>query len=157
MIVPGRNYELLGVDQCADAQTLRKAFHRLSKALHPDTTSLPIDEAEYRFRKVCEAYELLSDPIRREAYDESLKNEPVNKDSFGMDSSFYKISSKKTIYQTGYRRPLSGGELFSLLLLCIALLISLMLGIWLALINGMELQVTPSWLIINQFLVISLS
>ena len=44
------------------------------------------------------------------------------------------------------RRPLSGGELFSLLLLCMALCMSLLLGIGFAVLDGKELQVSPSWL-----------
>ena len=62
----------MGVSSSVDGITLRRAFRRLSKALHPDTTSLPIDEAARKFQQVCEAYELLSDPIRRKAYDDSL-------------------------------------------------------------------------------------
>ena len=75
-------YEILGVEATADLQTLKKAFHRLSKMLHPDTTLLPIDEAAKQFRQVCEAYQLLSDPISRGLYDKTLKDEAVATDIY---------------------------------------------------------------------------
>ena len=44
----------------ADALTLRQAFRRRSKALHPDTTALPAAEAARQFQQLREAYDLLS-------------------------------------------------------------------------------------------------
>ena len=38
-------YERLGVSRSADADSLRQAFRRLSKAVHPDTTRLPAQDA----------------------------------------------------------------------------------------------------------------
>ena len=46
----------------------------------------------------------------------------------------------------GQRRPLSGGEWFSLVLLSVALLLSLVLGLGVALAQGRDWQVSPSWL-----------
>ena len=72
-MTPSSNcYELLGVSPSANNAELRKAFRQLSKRLHPDTTSLPRDEATRQFQKVCEAYDLLSDPVLRADYDLSL-------------------------------------------------------------------------------------
>ena len=146
-------YEVLEVAPTADLQTLKKEFHRLSKILHPDTTLLPIDEAARRFRDVCEAYEYLSDPLKREAYDNLLKK-PIplrNQDSEQIDRVERNTFNKG--YGIGNRRPLSGGELFSLLLLCIALVVSLLLGIGFALLDGKELQVSPSWLMSNKSII----
>jgi len=139
-------YELLGVTQSADTETLRNAFRRLSKELHPDTTSLPTDEAAYRFQEVREAYELLSDPIQRDAYDKSLGEvcTPNLKNSFGSTN----ISSIK-LQTLEVRRSLSGGEWFSLLLLVVTLLISLLLALCFAFAQGRELQSLPSWLIVD--------
>ena len=39
------HYERLGVGRGVDAETLRRAFRRLSKSVHPDTTTLPAAEA----------------------------------------------------------------------------------------------------------------
>jgi molecular chaperone DnaJ len=60
-------YELLGVARDADEQTIKKAFRRLARQLHPDVSEEP--EAEARFREVTEAYEVLSNSETRALYD----------------------------------------------------------------------------------------
>ena len=60
-------YELLGVARDADDATIKKAFRRLARELHPDVSSEP--ETEIRFREVTEAYEVLSSSERRALYD----------------------------------------------------------------------------------------
>ena len=72
MTISTNLYDLLGVPQSADGITIRKAYCSLSKALHPDTTQLPKDEAAKKFQEVCDAYELLADPNLRRAYDATL-------------------------------------------------------------------------------------
>ena len=69
------HYERLGVSPQADAEALRQAFRRLSKTLHPDTTTRPATEASRDFRLLREAYDLLADPQRRRRYDEQLQLE----------------------------------------------------------------------------------
>ncbi len=150
MTVSRSAYELLGVVETADLQNIKKAFHRLSKLLHPDTTLLPVDEAASQFRQICEAYEVLSDPIKREAYDKTLEKRNWIIDQDPEQLEIFSSSSAKSIVTDGNRRPFSGGELFSLLLLCIALCISLLLAIMFAVLDGKELQVRPSWLQTNQ-------
>ena len=75
MTPPSNCYELLGVSTSANNAELRKAFRQLSKQLHPDTTSLPSDEATRQFQSVCEAYDLLSDPVLRANYDLFIEKE----------------------------------------------------------------------------------
>jgi molecular chaperone DnaJ len=60
-------YELLGVARDADDVTIKKAFRRLARELHPDVSTEP--ETEIRFREVTEAYEVLSSSERRALYD----------------------------------------------------------------------------------------
>jgi molecular chaperone DnaJ len=60
-------YELLGIDRTADEQTLKKAFRRLARQLHPDVSTEP--DAEVQFREVTEAYEVLSNSETRALYD----------------------------------------------------------------------------------------
>src|ERR671938_735530 len=60
-------YEVLGVARDADEQTLKKAFRRLARQLHPDVSQEP--DAEARFREISEAYEVLSTSETRALYD----------------------------------------------------------------------------------------
>jgi molecular chaperone DnaJ len=60
-------YAVLGVPAEADAETIRKAFRSLARALHPDVNDA--SDAEERFRDVAEAYQVLSRPGRKRLYD----------------------------------------------------------------------------------------
>ncbi len=62
-------YELLGVDQDASVATIKKAYRRKAKELHPDRNPKSKEKATEKFRKVSEAYEVLSDPDKRAQYD----------------------------------------------------------------------------------------
>ena len=146
-MTPSSNcYELLGVSTSANNAELRKAFRQLSKQLHPDTTSLPSDEATRQFQNVCEAYDLLSDPVLRANYDLSIQkdNYLTNQKT---ESNLTNIEPAQFSKSIGVRRPFSGGELFSLLLLVTAIVLSLALGVFIAFSRGLNLDFTPSWMI----------
>ncbi|MGZ3585735.1 MAG: molecular chaperone DnaJ [Candidatus Limnocylindrales bacterium] len=60
-------YEILGVARSASDEEIKKAFRRLAQQWHPDvSTDAAADE---RFKELNEAYQVLSDPQRRQAYD----------------------------------------------------------------------------------------
>ena len=61
-------YALLGVEPDATTAQIKKAYRKLARLHHPDTN--PGDpQAAARFREITEAYDTLTDPDRREAYD----------------------------------------------------------------------------------------
>jgi len=60
-------YEILGVPRDASEEEIRRAFRRLALQYHPDRNKSP--EAEEIFKEINEAYQVLSDPEKRAAYD----------------------------------------------------------------------------------------
>jgi hypothetical protein len=64
---PKGYYARLGVEPSVTQDTIKAAYRRLAKQLHPDKNSSP--EANARFQALTEAYQTLSDPEARNAYD----------------------------------------------------------------------------------------
>jgi molecular chaperone DnaJ len=61
-------YQLLGVERGAGEAEIKKGVRRLARELHPDVNSHD-PEAEEKFKRAAQAYEVLSDPERRRVYD----------------------------------------------------------------------------------------
>src|SRR5271156_6317562 len=62
-------YETLGVSRTAKEDEIRKTYRKLARKYHPDLN--PGDKSsEERFKKVQEAYDILSDPKKRQVYDQ---------------------------------------------------------------------------------------
>ena len=60
-------YEVLGVERGADDAAIKRAFRKLAQQWHPDVNTDA--EAQERFKEINEAYQVLSDPQRRQQYD----------------------------------------------------------------------------------------
>ncbi len=138
-------YKILGVNENASNHELRKAFCKLSIELHPDTTSLEIDDAKSKFQEVLEAYENLNNSNLRKIYDDKLKANSFSKNNTNVLNNLIMDSSKQNL--VGNRRPFSNGELFSLFLLVMIISISLLFSIFIASFTGKELDTIPIWLI----------
>jgi molecular chaperone DnaJ len=67
-------YQLLGVSRDADQETIKRAYRRLARQLHPDVN--PDPATQERFKEVTAAYEVLSDPEKRRMYD--LGGDPLS-------------------------------------------------------------------------------
>ena len=67
MPVANDYYGILGVRRDAGAEEIKKAYRRLARELHPDVN--PDPQLQERFKEVTQAYEVLSDPEKRQMYD----------------------------------------------------------------------------------------
>lgn len=67
----GRDYySILGVPKgCADEDRLRKAYRKLAMQWHPDKNANNKDVATAKFQEISEAYDVLSDPKKKQVYD----------------------------------------------------------------------------------------
>ena len=140
-------YKILGVHENATNHELRKAFCKLSIELHPDTTSLEIDDAKSKFQEVLEAYENLNNSHLRKIYDEKLKEKSRSQNKINTNVLNNLIIDSNNKNLIGNRRPFSNGEMFSLFLLIVIIFISLICSIFIASFTGKELDTIPIWLI----------
>ncbi len=92
--VPRDPYQVLGVGRDADETTIKKAFRKLARELHPDVNAHD-PQAEDKFKEAAEAYEILNDADRRSTYDryghEGLRSggSAPNFDGFGSISDLF--------------------------------------------------------------------
>ncbi len=63
-------YKVLGIARTASEVEIKKSYRRLAMKYHPDRNKDNPEQAEIRFKEVKEAYEVLSDPKKRSAYDQ---------------------------------------------------------------------------------------
>ena len=140
-------YKILGVNENASNHELRKAFCKLSIELHPDTTSLELEDAKNKFHKVLEAYENLNNSNLRKIYDEKLRLNSKKPNKTDLDALNTLVTNGNNQQLVGNRRPFPNGEMFSLLLLIIIIFISLIFAIFFAFLTGKEIESIPTWLL----------
>jgi DnaJ-class molecular chaperone len=74
-VSPRDFYEVLGVGKDASADDIRSAYRRLALKYHPDKNP-GNKQAEEKFKELAQAYEVLSDPAQRSAYDDRDRADP---------------------------------------------------------------------------------
>ncbi|MBX3029803.1 MAG: molecular chaperone DnaJ [Chloroflexi bacterium] len=79
-------YDILGVPRGASDEDLKRAFRKLAQQWHPDVSREP--GADERFKEINEAYQVLSDPQRRQAYDTFGRAGVGGADGFGPFGGF---------------------------------------------------------------------
>lgn len=97
-------YEVLGVGREASDAEIKRAFRALARELHPDVSSAP--DSEQQFRRVAEAYEVLSDPDRRATYDR-FGHAGLRKGGF--EPTFADFGSLADVFAAFFGEDLLGG------------------------------------------------
>ncbi|MGB3513200.1 MAG: DnaJ domain-containing protein, partial [Microcoleaceae cyanobacterium] len=64
-------YEVIGVSKDATLEQIKKAYYNLARQYHPDVNPGDINAAE-KFKEINSVYEILSDPLKRSQYDNTL-------------------------------------------------------------------------------------
>jgi DnaJ-class molecular chaperone len=63
-------YAVLGLSRDTSSEEIKRAFRQLASRYHPDHNPGNIEEAEAKFKEINEAYEILSDRLKRWQYDQ---------------------------------------------------------------------------------------
>ena len=72
-------FKILGISKNATDKEIKSAFRKLARQFHPDLH--PYDEkAEFEFKEINEAYEILSDKDKKKSYDCLLYTSPSPRD-----------------------------------------------------------------------------
>ena len=86
------HYEILGVSKESDDNEIKKAYRKLSLQYHPDRN--PSEDANSRFQEINEAFEVLSDPEKRNQYNMELQFGQRGPNPFGgMEQDMQDINS----------------------------------------------------------------
>jgi DnaJ-class molecular chaperone len=112
--MPGDYYEILGVQRDANKAEVKTAFRKLARELHPDVNDHD-PEAEEKFKAAAEAYEVLSDPERRRAYDiyghEGLRGAGAAPGGFGSVEDIFQAFFSGNFGFEVRRGPMRGQDL----------------------------------------------
>ncbi|MGJ3248597.1 MAG: tetratricopeptide repeat protein [Elainellaceae cyanobacterium] len=92
-------YEILGVPRRASLAEIKKAYRRLARQYHPDVNPSSRTAVE-KFQRLNQIYEVLSDPVRRARYDQSI--------SGGAVEESHQATTAVEFYQRGIEKTRAG-------------------------------------------------
>lgn len=73
-------FEVLNVSENAELEVVQASYKALVKKYHPDTTKLDKEVASEKMKLINEAYDVLSDDIKRREHVQSLRNEKLKQE-----------------------------------------------------------------------------
>ena len=102
-------YEILEVDRHASQEVIEKAYRALAKKYHPDLQQ-GAKQQEYaeKMKMINQAYDVLSDNIKRQEYNEKLENKEISKEQHEQimrENYELKQQINKMGYEQQYRQP----------------------------------------------------
>ena len=108
-------YDILQVNKNASPEIIEKAYKVLAKKYHPDLQSEENKKhSEEVLKQINEAYDVLSDPIKRENYDKSLNQNTSDYDSQNLKEDFIRkqqeIEFQRKMQQVQYEQELENAR-----------------------------------------------
>lgn len=82
-------YETLEISKSANEADVKKAYRKLALKWHPDKNPQNLNEANRRFKEICQAYEVLSDEKKRQTYDYHQRYRHMSSSSTTASSSSF--------------------------------------------------------------------
>lgn len=101
-------YEILNIEQNASQEEIKKSYRKLAMLHHPDRNQGK-KISEDKFKKINEAYDTLSDPMKRKTYDDSLfstnRAHMPQHDFDDLVNSVFKGSGFDSVFKQTFKQP----------------------------------------------------
>jgi curved DNA-binding protein len=102
-------YQVLGVDKKASADEIKKAYRKLAVKWHPDKNPTNKTASEEKFKKISEAYAVLSDAKKREQYDQFGSADQFRQ-QYSQEDIFRDFDLDEILRSFGFGGPRGGGR-----------------------------------------------